>query len=57
MLPEPPERIEYSLEEALDLLTALEDAGLALSASDHLAVLAELEYEVAVLQRKLGFDG
>jgi len=23
MLPEPPERIEYSLEEALDLLTAL----------------------------------
>ena len=53
---EPPASIELSLEQTLELLAALEDARDALSESDHLAVLAQIEYQVRVLSRKLGFD-
>jgi hypothetical protein len=53
---DPPDAVTYDLEEALELLTALEDAREALADSDHLAVVAEIEHEVARLDRKLGFD-
>ena len=46
----PPEEISYDPEESLDLLAALEDA------RDALAVVAQLEHEIARLSRKLGFD-
>jgi hypothetical protein len=52
----PPEEISYDLEESLELLAALEDARDALGSGDHLAVVAELEHEIARLSRKLGFD-
>ena len=53
---EPPASIELSLEQTLELLAALEDARDALGESDHLAVLAQIEHQVRVLGRKLGFD-
>jgi hypothetical protein len=53
---DPPEEVRYDLEDSLDLLAALEDARDALTDSDRLAVVAQLEYQVAVLSRKLGFD-
>jgi len=53
---EPPREVRYDLEEALELLAALEDAGSALVASDHLAVVVQLEEQIAILSRKLGFD-
>jgi transcription initiation factor IIE alpha subunit len=52
---EPPGAVSYGLEEALELLAALEDARDALTESDHLAVLAQLEHQVARLSLKLGF--
>ncbi len=54
--PEPPAGVGYDLEEALDLLAALEDARDALETTDHLASLAQVEHQVATLSRKLGFD-
>ena len=53
---EPPGWVSYNLEEALELLAALEDARDTLADSDHLAVVAQLEHQVAVLSRRLGFD-
>jgi len=53
---EPPVAIIYDLEEALDLLAALEDARDALADTDHLAVLTQVEHEVTALSRTLGFD-
>ncbi len=53
---EPPERIYYTLDEALTLLAALEDARDALIESGHLAVVASVESEVRLLSRKLGFE-
>jgi hypothetical protein len=53
---EPPDAVSYGLEEALELLAALEDARDVLAHGDHLAVLAQLEHQIAVLSRKLGFD-
>ena len=53
---EPPPAVEYDLEAALGLLAVLEDARDALADSDHLAVLAQLEHEIASLSRRLGFD-
>ena len=53
---EPPEVVRYGLGEALELLAALEDARDELSDSDHLAVIVQLEYQIAVLNRRLGFD-
>jgi hypothetical protein len=54
--PEPPDRITYHLEEALELLGALEDALEVVAQSDYLGIVAEVETEVARLHRKLGFD-
>ena len=53
---EPPEVVTYGVGEALELLAALEDARDALSDSDHLAVIAQLEHQIATLNRRLGFD-
>ena len=53
---EPPADIQYTLEEALDLLEALEDARDALVTSDHLAELLRVEHQVQLLSRRLGFD-
>jgi hypothetical protein len=54
--PEPPDRIAYDLEEALDLLAALEDALEVVADTDYLAVVAGIEDEIVRLHRKLGFD-
>jgi len=53
---EPPDRVSYNLEESLELLAALEDARDALADSNHLAVVVQLEQQVALFSRKLGFD-
>lgn len=54
--PQPPDRITYDLEEALELLAALEDALEVVATTNYLGVLAEVENEVSRLHRKLGFD-
>lgn len=53
---QPPGSVAYGLEDALELLAALEDAREVLGDSDHLAVLAQIEHQVALLSRKLGFN-
>ena len=53
---EPPDAIQYGLEEALSLLAALEDARDALIASGQLAIVVALETEIRWLSRRLGFD-
>ena len=53
---EPPDRINYALDEALTLLAALEDARDALIESGHLGVVMIVESEVRLLSRKLGFQ-
>jgi hypothetical protein len=53
---EPPYAVSYGLEQALELLAALEDARDVLADVIILAVLAQLEHQIAVLSRKLGFD-
>lgn len=53
---EPPEWVEYSLEEALDLLAVLEGAAQVLTDTDQLADLAEVQHQMILLSRKLGFD-
>jgi len=53
---EPPARVQYGLEEALDLLAALEEARDALITTDHLAEAAQVENQVQLLSRRLGFD-
>jgi hypothetical protein len=55
-VPGPPEEVIYDLEESLELLAALEDAYNALTDTDHLAVVAQVEHEIARLSRKLRFD-
>jgi hypothetical protein len=52
----PPSVVTYGLGEALELLAALEDSRDALFDSDHLAVGVELEHQIAMLNRRLGFD-
>jgi hypothetical protein len=54
--PEPPDRVEFELEEALDLLAALEDSRDILINTDHLSVLSQVEYQIQHLSRKLGID-
>ena len=51
----PPDEVCYTLEESLELLAALEDASFTIAESDHLALVAQLEHQVSVLSRKLGF--
>lgn len=53
---EPPEEIRFSLEQALTLLAALEDARDALIVSGHLSVVVAVEAEVRELSRRLGFQ-
>jgi hypothetical protein len=53
---EPPSVGTYSLGEALELLAALEDGRDALADRDHLAVIVQLEHQIATLNRRLGFD-
>jgi len=52
---EPPERVWYSIDEALELLAVLEDAYDALVDSGHLTVVLNLEPQVRGLNRRLGF--
>ena len=52
---EPPGEVRYSLEEALDLLAALEDAQDALVETNHLAEVSQIEGQVQVLNARLGF--
>jgi hypothetical protein len=52
---EPPSVIEYSLDEALDLLADLEDARDSLTGTGHLAAVIVVEGQIRVLSRKLGF--
>lgn len=53
---EPPRDVWYSLEQALDLLAALEDARDALVESGHLAVVMAVEQQVRELSHRLDFD-
>jgi len=53
---DPPEQIDLGLNEALDLLAALEDARDVLIDTDHLAVLAQVEHQIQAVSRKLGFE-
>lgn len=53
---EPPRHVWYGLDEALELLAALEDARDALIDSGQLTVVVALEAEVRELSRKLDFD-
>ena len=45
--------MNYGLEEALDLLAALEEARDALIVTDHLAEAAQVEHQVQLLSRRL----
>lgn len=53
---EPPGAIIYSLDEALTLIAALEDARDALIDNRQLVVVIAVEGEIRSLGRKLGFD-
>lgn len=54
--PEPPGSLWFTLDEALELLAALEVARSALADSGHLTVVMALEPQLRNLNRKLGFD-
>jgi hypothetical protein len=54
--PERPDSVEFELEEALDLLAALEDSRDILINTDHLSVLSQVEHQIQHLSRKLGID-
>jgi Phage integrase family len=53
---EPPRYVWYTLEEALELLAALEDAREALIEAGHLTVVVSIEAQVRELSRRLDFD-
>ena len=53
---DPPSAITYDLEEALDLLTALEASRDTLRETEHLAGVLLLEGQIQVLHRKLRLD-
>ncbi len=53
---DPPGQIDLGLNEALDLLAALEDARDVLIDTDHLSVLAQVEHQIQAGSRKLGFE-
>ena len=53
--PGPPSEVVLTLEQALSLLGALEDARDALIDSRHLAVVVGIESEIRVVSRRLGF--
>jgi hypothetical protein len=52
---EPPAVVRYDLEEALELLAALEEARDALLTTSHLAELSQIEHQIQLLSRRLGF--
>jgi hypothetical protein len=52
----PPDEVVYDLEEALDLLTALEAARDTLRDTEHYAGVVLLEGQIQVLHRKLRLD-
>jgi len=56
MSQEPPRNVWYGLDEALELLAALEDARDALIDSGHLAVLIGVEDQIRLLSRRLDFE-
>ena len=56
MAKEPPTSVTYDLEEALELLAALEEARDTLRDTEHLAGVLTLEAQVQILSRRLGFD-
>ena len=53
---EPPRYVWYTLDEALELLAALEDARDALIDAGHLLVVVSIEAQVRDLNRRLDFD-
>lgn len=53
---EPPTSVTYNLEEALDLLAALEDARDTLRDTEAFAGVLTLEAQIQLLSRRLGFD-
>jgi hypothetical protein len=53
---EPPDELRLDLDEALQLLAALDDARDALTDSRHLTVVADVEDQVRLASRRLGFD-
>ena len=53
---EPPREVWYDLEEALELLSVLEDASAAMTDSGHLSEVMTVEAQIRVLSRKLEFD-
>ena len=53
---EPPRHVWFNLEEALELLAALEDGRDALIGAGHLAVVLTIEGQIRLLSRKLDFD-
>jgi hypothetical protein len=53
---EPPRYVWYTLEEALELLAALEDARDSLIEAGHLTVVVAIEAQVRELNRRLDFD-
>lgn len=52
----PPDRVNLNLEEALELLGVLEEAGDALLTTDHLVEVAQLVDQIRRISRKLGLD-
>jgi len=52
----PPDGVQLDLEEALELLAALEDSRDVLVDTDHFSVLAQVEREIQRLSRRLGLD-
>lgn len=54
--PDPPDGVEYDLDEALELLAVLEDARDLMIDGGHLAGVVPVEDQVRLLSRRLGFD-
>ena len=52
----PPTSVTLDLDEALDLLAALEEARDTLRDTEHLAGVVSLEAQIQLLSRRLGFD-
>jgi hypothetical protein len=53
---EPPRQVWYELDEALGLLTDLEDARDALIGANQLGIVVAVENQIRMLSRKLEFD-
>lgn len=54
--PEPPTSVTFDLEEALELLAALEEARDTLRDTEHFAGVLTLEAQIQLLSHRLGFD-